>query len=151
MRILINELHQNECDRIEQTAKVGDLIINQPPMRQETDLVESRRGIREGKRQADIVNPLINGKWTFQFVITSPAQQRPRQQQQGNQRKHDTPKRQFSKINMLMLQDLQHMLKMNLVTLKDPPRNPNTSVPSYNPNARCVYHSNSPGHDTNSC
>ena len=40
---------------------------------------------------------------------------------------------------------------MNLVTLKEPPRNPNTSTPSYNPDARCAYHSNSQGHDTNSC
>src|ERR1044072_577700 len=27
----------------------------------------------------------------------------------------------------------------------------NTSSPKYNPNARCAYHSNSPGHDTNKC
>ena len=43
------------------------------------------------------------------------------------------------------------MLKMKLITLKEPPRNPNASSPSYDPNARCTYHSNSPGHDTNSC
>ena len=35
--------------------------------------------------------------------------------------------------------------------LKDPPRNPNTFALSYHPNARCAYHSNSPGHDTNDC
>ena len=43
------------------------------------------------------------------------------------------------------------MLKAVLITLKDPPQNPNTIFPSYNPNVRCAYHSNSPGHDTNNC
>ena len=43
------------------------------------------------------------------------------------------------------------MLKAELITLKDPPQNPNTSSPSYNPSARCAYHSNSPRHDTNNC
>ena len=37
------------------------------------------------------------------------------------------------------------------MTLQDPPSNPNTSSPKYNPNAKCAYHSNSPGHDTNDC
>ena len=35
--------------------------------------------------------------------------------------------------------------------LKDPPQNPNTFAPSYHPNARCAYHSNSPRHDANGC
>ena len=52
---------------------------------------------------------------------------------------------------MSLAQALQHMLKAELITLKDPPQNPNTSSPSYHPNARCAYHSNSPGHDTNGC
>ena len=33
--------------------------------------------------------------------------------------------------------------------LRDPPQNPNTSSPKYNPNTRCAYHFNSLGHDTN--
>ena len=52
---------------------------------------------------------------------------------------------------MPMLQVFLHTLTLNLVTLKDPPWNPNTSAPSYHPNERCAYHSNSPGHDTDSC
>ena len=56
-----------------------------------------------------------------------------------------------SKLNMPLSQVLQHMLKLNLVTLKDPPRNPNTPAPTYHPNERCAYHSNSPGHDTDRC
>ena len=43
------------------------------------------------------------------------------------------------------------MLKLNLVTLKDPPQNPNTSAPTYHPNERCAYHSDSSGHNTNNC
>ncbi|MEM5332323.1 hypothetical protein VSR34_38505, partial [Paraburkholderia sp. JHI2823] len=39
----------------------------------------------------------------------------------------------------------------NLVTLRDPPSNPNVSPPKYNPNTKCAYHSNSPGHDTYQC
>ena len=51
---------------------------------------------------------------------------------------------------MPLSQALQHMLKAELISLKDPLQNPNTSSPCYNLNARCAYHSNSPGHDTNS-
>src|ERR1043165_5519034 len=43
------------------------------------------------------------------------------------------------------------MLKAELITLRDPPQNINTSSPRYNPNAKCAYHSNSPGHDTDNC
>ena len=41
------------------------------------------------------------------------------------------------------------MLKEDLITLTEPPQNPNTSSPLYNYNVRCAYHSNSPEHDTN--
>ena len=50
-----------------------------------------------------------------------------------------------------MSQVLQHMLKFKIITLKDPPRNPNTFAPTYNTDAICAYHSNSLGHDTDSC
>ena len=52
---------------------------------------------------------------------------------------------------MPLVQALQHMLKVGLVTLKDPPQNPNTSSPYYNLNARCAYHFDNPGHDTSNC
>ena len=35
--------------------------------------------------------------------------------------------------------------------LKEAPKNPNTTSPYYHPNTRCVYHSESPWHDTNNC
>ena len=52
---------------------------------------------------------------------------------------------------MPLSQALQHLLKMNLITLIGPYPNPKTSSPNYNPDARCAYHSNSPGHDTDDC
>src|SRR4051812_127468 len=77
------------------------------------------------------------------ILISTPVQQQ--------RHKTDTPKRQFAKINMTLAEALQQLLKKGLITLKDPPRNPSTSSSRYNPNARCAYHSNSPGHDTNNC
>ena len=52
---------------------------------------------------------------------------------------------------MTLSQVLPHLLRSNLVTLKEAPKNPNTTSPHYHPNARCAYHSESPGHDTNNC
>ena len=71
----------------------------------------------------------------FQISTTSRVQQQPRQKQRVNQSNPDTPKRQFTKVNMPLSQALQHMLRMNLVTLIGPPPNPKTSSPNYNPNA----------------
>ena len=50
---------------------------------------------------------------------------------------------------MPLSQALQHLLKAELITLRDPPQNPNTSSPCYNPNVKCAYHFNSPEHRTN--
>ena len=64
--------------------------------------------------------------------------------------RHTNPgRRQFTKINMTLAQALQGMLKANLITLRDPPAKPNTTSPRYNPDARCAYHSDSPGHRHN--
>ena len=52
---------------------------------------------------------------------------------------------------MTTSQVLSHLLRSNLVTLKEAPKNPNTTSPHYHPNARCAYHSESPGNDTNNC
>ena len=70
-------------------------------------------------------------------------------QQRNNQSRAERPVRQYTRINMTLSQVLPHLLKSNLVTLKGSPKNPNTASPRYNPNARCAYHSESPGHDTN--
>ena len=52
---------------------------------------------------------------------------------------------------MTLTEVLPHLLRSNLATLKEAPKNLNTTSPLYNPNARCTYHSESPGHDTNDC
>ena len=72
-------------------------------------------------------------------------------QQRNNQPRTERPVRQFTRINMTLSQVLPHLLRSNLVTLKESPKNPNTTSPHYHPNARCAYHSESPDHDTNNC
>ena len=52
---------------------------------------------------------------------------------------------------MTLSQILPQLLKTNLVIPKESPKTPNTTSPLYNPNARCAYHSDNPGHDTNNC
>ena len=68
-----------------------------------------------------------------EVLISNPA---PMQHQQGNQRRSDTSRRQFTKINMPLSRALQNLLKAEQVTLRDPPQNPNTSSPQYNPNVK---------------
>ena len=52
---------------------------------------------------------------------------------------------------MPLSQALQQLLNQNLITLLPPYSAPANSAPGYKHNARCAYHSNSPGHDTNNC
>ncbi|XP_058741110.1 uncharacterized protein LOC131613458 [Vicia villosa] len=51
---------------------------------------------------------------------------------------------------MSLNQAWQHLLKAKLLAPVAPP-NINTSSPRYDPNARCAYHSDCVGHDTNNC
>ena len=130
LRTIISQLHQDIYNNMKQTVKVGDQVIDQPPRRQGFGLVKN--------------GPL-------QVTTTSRVQQQPHQKQQVDQSKPNTPKRQFTTLNMPLSQALQHLLRLNLVTLRDPPKNPNTASPRYNPDERCAYHSGSPGHDTDDC
>ena len=43
------------------------------------------------------------------------------------------------------------MLRVDLITPIRPHPNPKTYSPGYNPDARCAYHFDSPGQDTNDC
>ena len=72
LRALVNKLHQDGCNHIKQTVKIGDQVINQPPIRQEEDLVE---------------------RTPFKMSVTLRVQQRPHQPRQSGPRKQDTPKR----------------------------------------------------------
>ena len=75
----------------------------------------------------------------------------PVQHQRGNRRRIKYQERKYTNINMLLSQALQQLLKVELITLKDPSQKPDTSSPMYNHNVKCAYHSDSPGHDTDSC
>ena len=72
-------------------------------------------------------------------------------QSRSNQPRVERPVRQFTRINMTLSQILPHLLKSNLATLKEAPKNPNTLSPQYHPNAHCAYHSEILSHDTNNC
>ena len=78
-------------------------------------------------------------------VISKPAAAPQHHNQQRGER------RQFTRLSMTLSQMLPQLLKTNLVTLKEAPKNQNTTSPKYNPNARCAYHSESPGHNTDDC
>src|SRR3954464_2586573 len=113
-------------------------------------------GIRSGKIQVATSSGTIkkpyNGKNESNIVgAVMVSDQAPTQQQRNNQRKQNAPKRQFTKINMTLAEVLPRLLKEGLIALKDPPLKPNTSSHQYNPNAKCAYHSDSIGHDTNDC
>ena len=59
-------------------------------------------------------------------------------QQISNQPRVERPVRKFTRINMTLSQVLLHLLISNLVTLKETPKNPNTTSPHYHPNVRCA-------------
>ena len=109
------------------TTRIGDQVIIQPPLRQEAE--------RKPPRSAS----------------GSQAHQQPRQRQRGNRRKQETSGRQFTETEIPSFFILKRLLEVNLLTVKDPPQKLNTSSLHYNPDAFCVYHSYSPGHDTNDC
>ena len=125
IRVLINQLLRD--NHVGQTSEVEDQVIIQPPLRQED----------KGKA------PLL--------ASGSQAHQQPRQRQRGNQRKQNTSGRQFTETDIPSSLILECLLEVNLTALRDPIRKPNTSAPSYHPDAFYVYHSYSPGHDTDDC
>ncbi|XP_058774379.1 uncharacterized protein LOC131648660 [Vicia villosa] len=108
-----------------------------------------------GKNESNVVhsqkgrNKNDQNRYVGAVLISTPTpQQTPRQ---GYQRRSDSPRRQFTKINMPLSQALQHLLKANLITIRDPPKNDTTTSPGYDPNAKCAYHSNSPAHHADNC
>src|SRR4051812_30754657 len=83
---------------------------------------------------------------------TPVSQQRDRQKHQGGQRTwRSKPKRSFTPLYMPLSQALQCLLSQNLVTLLPPYLAPANPAPGYKHHARCAYHSDSPGHDTEDC
>ena len=125
LRAMISQLPQG----MKQPAQIRDQVMEQLP---------------RGQRSGPMNRPL-------RVATTAQVQQRPRQEQRVEQNRSGEPKRQFTYINMSWSRALQHMLRMNLIAVINPPANPKTSSPNYNPEARCAYHSGSPRHDTEDC
>ena len=127
-------------------------------------------GIRSGKIQKDaslsLVNKYFAGKKEACAIYSPRGQNRVEHRQTvssimiprpivapqcNNKQRVERPQRKFTRINMTLAEVLPHLLRSNLASLKEAPKNPNTTSPRSNPNAQCAYHSEIPGHDTNDC
>src|SRR3954462_4643836 len=71
--------------------------------------------------------------------------------QGGQDNRRSKPKPSFTPLPMPLSQALQQLLNQNLITLLPPYSFPTNPAPGYKCHARCAYHSNSPGHDTEDC
>src|SRR3954462_5295755 len=71
--------------------------------------------------------------------------------QGGQDNQRSKPKRSFTPLHMSLSQALQQLLNQSLITLLPPYSLPINPAPGYKYHARCAYHSNSPGHDTEDC
>ncbi|XP_058774254.1 uncharacterized protein LOC131648520 [Vicia villosa] len=106
------------------------------------DAIYGRRGSGRSNSQVNAV------------MIPVPQQQ---QHQQGHHSNTDCypprtrPHRKIDPIPMTYAQMLQHLLKIEKITLRDAPSAPDTQSPNYNANARCTFHSGAAGHDTERC
>ncbi|XP_058783769.1 uncharacterized protein LOC131658498 [Vicia villosa] len=92
------------------------------------------------------------------YAVMIPVPQQQQQQHQHGQRSNNDrypprtrPHRKIDPIPMTYAQVLQHLLKIEKITLRDAPNAPDTQSPNYNANARCAFHSGAPGHDTERC
>ncbi|KAI5404630.1 hypothetical protein KIW84_051693 [Lathyrus oleraceus] len=130
----------------EYAQKWRDLAGRVKPPMTDRELVDMFMGTLTGPFYSHLLGSSSSGFTELILTVTIAAPP-----SQNFQHRQDRPRRQFTKINMTLAQALQGMLKANLITLRDPPTNPNTTSSRYNPNARCAYHSDSPGHDTNDC
>ena len=128
LKVVVNQLRRDGCNHMGQITRIGNQVTAQPPMRQEVGLRERRHS---------------------QISSTVRAQQRLHKHQPENQERQSKPKRKFTNINIPLSQALQHLMRMNLITPIRPHPNLKTFSASYNPDARCDYHSDSPGYDTN--
>ena len=127
-------------ERIEAGIKSGKIqkgaaaSIEKKPFKKEASAVYGPRRQNKSER-LQAVNTL---------VISKPAAA----PQQYNQPRGERPKRQYTRLNMTLSQILSQLLSTNLVIVKEALKVVNTASPKYNPNARCAYHSDSPGHTT---
>ena len=115
--------------------------------KKEVSAIYSQRGQGRVKRQ-----PTVGAVMIRKSAFDHPRNSQPRNDQpRTNQQRVERPARQFTRINKTPAQVLPHLLKLNLTALREAPKNPITSSPHYHANAKCAYHSDSVGHDTNDC
>ena len=128
--------------KIQKDASASKTVKKPFPAKKEASAGYSQKGLGRTKRR-----PTVGA-----VMIQNSSNDQPRNNQsRPNQQWVEQPQRQFTRINMTPAQVLPHLLKLNLTSLKEAPKNPNTSSPYYHSNAKCAYHSDSAGHDTNNC
>ena len=118
-------------ERIEAGIKAGKIqkgassSTEKKPFKKESSVVYSLKNQnRPERRQA--VNAVVISR-----PVGAP--------QHNNQQKDEKLQRQFTRLNMTLSQILPQLLKTNLVIQREAPKNPNTTSPKYNPNARCAF------------
>ena len=128
--------------KIQRDASASATVKKSFSAKKEAAVIYSQKGLRRTERR-----PTVGA-----VMIQNSSNDQPRNNQsRPNQQRVERPQRQFTRINMTPAQVLPHLLKLNLTTIKEAPKNVNTSSPHYHPNAKCAYHSDSVGHDTNDC
>ena len=128
--------------KIQKDASASAAIKKTFLAKKEVSTVYSQRGQGRVERR-----PAVGAVMIQKSAADQPRSNQPR----TNQARVERPVRKFTQINMTPTQVLPHILKLNLASLKEAPKNPNTASPYYHSNAKCAYHSESPGHDTNNC
>src|SRR3954467_11073867 len=117
----------------------------------EMDLEQSIKNLQAQNNQFQkIIFHLAKGQEELKALLAE--KEKDQQREQGVQDKWKSkPKRSFTPLPMPLSQALQQLLNQNLITLLPPYSLPANPTPGYKYHARCAYHSNSPGHDTEDC
>ncbi|XP_058753721.1 uncharacterized protein LOC131626905 [Vicia villosa] len=126
------------------SANFSEMLRVMPEGRKEgnADAIYGRRGPGRNNSQVNVV------------MIPVPQQQQHQQGQRSNNDRYPPrtrPHRKIDLISMTYAQVLQHLLKIEKITLRDAPNAPDTQSPNYNANARCAFLSGAAGHDTKRC
>ena len=136
-------------ERVENGIRSGKIQVatsSNTARKSESNTVYSQKGHNKSDHNQSVGAVLISNPAPVQ------QQQKDQRRQQGGQRAwKPKPKRPFTPLHRPRSQALQQLLKLNLITLLPPYSAPANPAPGYKHNARCAYHSNSPGHDTEDC
>ena len=130
--------------KIQKDASASAAVRKPFPAKKEASAVYTQKSREREEFRPTVGAVLIQKSASDQLRNSQPRNDQPRTYQQR-------PPRQFTPVNMTPAQILPHLLKLNLANLKYAPKNVNTTSPSYNSKAKCAYHSDSIGHDTNNC